>query len=85
MKKKSTTVKTDAPITPESLPLGKPWNRSSAFDAETVARLNTAMVAQAGELAAGFAEYYQQLFLEFSEQVIARTKEKITALVGKQL
>ena len=78
--------KTDEPIIlPESVPLGKPWNRSSAFDAETVARLNTAMVAQASELAESFAEYYQQMFLEFSEQVMVRTKEKIAALVGKQL
>jgi len=78
--------KTEEPIIlPESIPLGKPWNRESAFDAETVARLNVAMEAQTRELAAGFAAYYHQLFLEFSERLIARTKEKIDALVGKQI
>jgi hypothetical protein len=78
--------KTEEPIIlPESIPNGKPWNRSSAFDAETVARLNTAMHLQARELTAGFAAYYHQLFLEFSERLIARTKEKIDALVGKQI
>lgn len=76
---------TDEPILPESIPLGKPWNRSSTFDAETVARLNTAMLAQASELAESFAAFYQEQLLHFSEQVIERTKKKIAALVGKQL
>jgi len=76
---------TDEPILAENIPLGKPWNRSSAFDAETSARLNTAMHAQASELAAGFAKYYQEQLVDFSERLIARTKEKIDALVGKQI
>jgi hypothetical protein len=78
--------KTDEPISlPDSIPLGKPWNRSSAFDSEVVARLNSAMNAQARELAAGFAKYYQEQLVEFSERLIARTKEKIDSLVGKEL
>jgi hypothetical protein len=43
------------------------------------------MNAQARELAAGFAKYYQEQLVDFSERLIARTKEKIDALVGKQL
>jgi hypothetical protein len=82
---KTPMPKFDEPILPESLPLGKPWNRSSAFDAETVARLNSAMEAQARELAEGFAKFYQEQLVDFSERLITRTKEKIDALVGKEL
>jgi hypothetical protein len=73
---------TDEPILAENIPLGKPWNRSSAFDSEVAARLNSAMNAQARELAAGFAKFYQEQLVDFSERLIARTKEKIAAEMG---
>jgi hypothetical protein len=74
---------TEEPILPESIPLGKPWNRSSAFDSEVVGRLNSAMNAQAIELAAGFAKFYQEQLVDFSKQVIEVTKEKIAAELAK--
>jgi hypothetical protein len=76
---------TDEPIIlPDSIPLGKPWNRESAFDAETVARLNSAMNAQARELAVGFTKFYQEQLLDFSEQVTEAAKKKIAAEMARK-
>jgi len=75
---------TDEPILAENIPLGKPWNRSSAFDSEVVARLNSAMNAQARELAAGFAKYYQEQLVDFSERVTESAKKKIAAELARK-
>jgi hypothetical protein len=75
---------TDESIAPESVTLGKPWNRSSAFDAETIARINTAMDAQVRELAELFEVHFKKQLQDFSDQVVASAVKKIAAELSRK-